>query len=132
MRSILLFMINVCMAVYLSGCNNVGQDEQSQNGMNIKSLERNATYNGDPNPNVNITHNHLHTGDDQKQLENAVKDEPIVLKSVWFNGKDAYVTISSESDLTSEESQTLVQRIKEKMQNALPRFDIHLKMAKSE
>ncbi|WP_243291986.1 hypothetical protein [Bacillus sp. FJAT-47783] len=128
----------------LTGCgfNNAAQDGDMDqddygtklmtDGYNPENLHKNVDY-SEQNPNVDISNSPLNTNENQEQIENVLNMEKgYWLGSMWTNGNDAWVTVFTSNDLTKTELNKKEKQLRDKFQDALPRFDIRVQLKEKE
>lgn len=137
LRKVFMFLTLVFL---LTGCgfNNAAQDgdidqdyygtKLMTDGYNPENLHKNVDY-SEQNPNVDISNSPLNTSEDQEQIENVLNmEKDYWLGSMWTNGNDAWVTVFTSNNLTKAELKEREQELREKFQDALPRFDIRVQL----
>lgn len=135
----LTFLLSVVFALTGCGLNQMSDNGKSTQDYNGTHLMTNREPIQEPkdidystqNPNVDITNSPLYRGEDQDQVNHVLAlEKGYWLGSMWTNGKDAWVTVYTSNELTKKELKKKEQMLHEKLQAALPRFDLRVKLKK--
>ncbi|WP_243387102.1 hypothetical protein [Bacillus kexueae] len=134
------FFVFAMVLLFVSGCGfneptQEGSFQQDENGTKLMTnanqpvREKKDIDYSTQNPNVDITNSPLNTREDQQQIEQVLAMEKgYWLGSMWTNGKDAWVTVYTSNDLSKRDLKKQEQKLHDKMQAALPRFDLRVKL----
>jgi len=134
------FLSLLTLLIVLSGCGfNQYTDsesfEQDENGRRLmtdgyrpENYNKNVDY-ATQNPTVDISNSALDTSEDQEQLENVIAmEEGFSLGPFWKNGTDAWVTVYTTKQMTNSEFKKKEKQLHQKLQQALPRYDLRVNL----
>ncbi|MEK4176679.1 hypothetical protein [Aeribacillus sp. FSL k6-2211] len=139
MRILIPFIL---AAIYLlSGCGTADKisDNHSlnldHNGSNLMTRDVKPENTGDvvdqqtQNPNINIANSPLTIREAKEQIVRTLETEKgLELDSFWTNGDDAWAVIYTSQKLTEQQRENRQKELYDKLQRALPRYNLHVQL----